>query len=93
MLSQGRNAPSMFLRDTQELFVELDAAGVVSGKGRLLQLLVPKETSLFQRMRIKDDAFLHFLSQLLQVDPAFRITAKEALSHPWLCEGKYPDGL
>jgi hypothetical protein len=93
MLSQGRNVPSMFLRDTQELFVELDAAGVVSGKGRLLQLLVPKETSLFQRMRIKDDAFLQFLSQLLQVDPAFRITAKEALSHPWLCEGKYPDGL
>ena len=93
MLSQGRNVPSMFLRDTQELFVELDAAGVVAGKGRLLQLLVPKETSLFQRMRIKDDEFLHFLSQLLQVDPAFRMTAKEALSHPWLSPGKYPDGL
>lgn len=93
MLNQGRNVPSMFLRDTQELFIELDSAGVVSGKGRLLQLLVPKETSLFQRMRINDDAFLHFLSQLLQVDPDFRITAKEALSHPWLCEGMYPDGL
>ena len=96
MIRTGRNVPNMFLQQHSgepELFIELDAAGVVSGKGRLLQLLVPKKTSLFQRMRVEDAEFLSFLVGLLQVDPALRMTAEQALSHPWLCPGRYTDGL
>ena len=95
MLTTGRNVPSLFLKDSQELYIELDGAGVVAGKGRLLQLLVPKKTCLFQRMRIEDDDFLDFLSRLLQIDPDLRMSAKDALEHTWLRGGvgKYDDGL
>ena len=91
MLAEGKNVSHFFLNNS--LFVELDTAGVVSGKGRLLQVLVPKRTSLFQRMRVEDQEFLEFLSSLLQIDPHLRITARDALAHSWLTAGKYPDGL
>ncbi|EER20472.1 protein kinase, putative [Perkinsus marinus ATCC 50983] len=60
---------------------------------RLLQILVPKETSLHQRMRTNDEAFLDFITQCLQLDPNLRPTAREALQHPWLTKSRYPDGL
>ena len=96
MLHSGRHVPNMFLQHSSgdpDLFIELDGAGVVSGKGRLLQLLVPKKTSLYQRMRIDDAEFLDFLTGLLQIDPALRMTAEEGLAHPWLAPGRYSDGL
>jgi serine/threonine protein kinase len=95
MLREGKNVDHFFTKTANDrsLFIELDAPGVVSGKGRLLQLLVPKRTSLFQRMRIEDLEFLDFLSNLLQIDPNQRITASHALMHPWLTPGKYTDGL
>ena len=93
MLQQGKNVPSMFIGEACDLFIELDAPGVVAGKGRLLQLLVPKKTSLYQRMRVDDEIFLDFLIKCLQVDPHFRLTASGALEHPWLQPGRYSDGL
>ena len=93
MMKEGRNVPQLFCGPNNDLYVELDAAGVIAGKGRLLQLLVPKRTSLYQRMRVEDKEFLDFLSRLLQIDPALRMTAREALGHPWLRPGRYSDGL
>ena len=91
MLHTGRNVDQFFL-ERHHLYVELDAAGVVRGKGRLVQLLVPKRTSLFQRMRVQDPEFLDFLAKLLQIDPDLRLEAESALAHPWL-KSKYSDGL
>ena len=94
MIQSGRNVDQFFInRESQQLFVEIDSHTVVPAKGRLVQLLVPKKTSLYQRMRIDDANFLDFLAQLLQIDPDLRISADQALQHPWIAQTKYSDGI
>lgn len=61
-------------------------------KGRKLRLLIPKKTSLEQRLAVDDAQFLDFLHQTLHIDPVRRMSASEALRHRWLTV-KYPDGL
>mmetsp|Transcript_12022 Transcript_12022/g.18305 ORF Transcript_12022/g.18305 Transcript_12022/m.18305 type:complete len:523 (-) Transcript_12022:150-1718(-) len=46
--------------------------------------LYPKETSLAHLLPEVDESFVHFLSELLQFDPAKRPSATKALRHPWL---------
>jgi serine/threonine protein kinase len=48
------------------------------------EFLRPKRTSLARRVPEADPGMLDFLQELLQVDPALRPTAAEALCHPWL---------
>ena len=94
MIETGRNVDQFFInRRDQELFIEIDSGPVVAAKGKLLQILVPKKTSLYQRMRIEDKPFLDFLSQLLQIDPEVRMSATDALRHPWIAACKYPDSF
>jgi len=56
-----------------------------------IQILVPKRSSLKHRLRTNDVYFLDFIRWLLEIDPAKRPTAREAMSHPFLTEAKYPD--
>jgi hypothetical protein len=44
-------------------------------------------------MRIEDENFLDFLAQLLQIDPDLRMSADEALKHPWITLANYSDGI
>lgn len=88
MLETGRNTDQLFL-NRKQLFIDISSGG---GQ-KLLQLLVPKKTNLFQRMRIDDKFFLDFLSQIFQIDPDLRISARDALQHPWITQAKYSDGL
>ena len=90
MLLAGQQTDQFFLPNGGDLFIELDQA---PDDNRLLQVLVPKRTSLFQRMRIEDPEFLDFLASLLQIDPDLRPSAGQALRHPWLTSCVYPDGL
>ncbi|GAB4815019.1 hypothetical protein N2152v2_002065 [Parachlorella kessleri] len=53
------------------------------------EYLRPKRTSLRRRTGISDELMLDFLLQLLQVDPARRPSAEEALRHPWLQQEYY----
>eukprot|EP00930_Biecheleria_cincta_P044909 TRINITY_DN30941_c0_g1_i1.p1 TRINITY_DN30941_c0_g1~~TRINITY_DN30941_c0_g1_i1.p1 ORF type:complete len:832 (+),score=141.63 TRINITY_DN30941_c0_g1_i1:80-2497(+) len=98
MLAAGRFVPQYFTQDGR-LYKENELSAPVTAPvpqvdpSRRLHLLLPKRSSLRQRMRTDDEAFLDFLRCLLQVDPAERLTATEALKHPWLSPGRYSDGL
>lgn len=62
-------------------------------RDRMYRILVPKTSSLEQRFRINDPKFVDFIRALLQIDPCQRPTPVEALKHPWLQPGLYPDGV
>merc|ERR1719188_1975763 len=91
LMTRGRYVPQYFTQDGQ-LYQEIESPSCPE-RGRRLHLLVPKKTSLRQRMRTDCEEFLDFLTQLLQLDPSLRPSAAEALEHPWLTKCEYPDGL
>jgi len=96
MVLTGRLVPQYFTQDGQ-LFQVMEPAqppeGILPELHRRIQLLLPKRSSLKQRLRTDDADFLDFASSLLQVDPTCRPTASEALQHRWLEPGRYADGL
>ncbi|CAE7367766.1 dyrk2 [Symbiodinium necroappetens] len=89
MMTSGKYVPQYFTQDGQ-LYQEIEGAPCPE-RGRRLHLLVPKKTSLRQRMRTNDELLLDFLEKLLQLDPAQRPTAAEAMEHPFLAPGRIPD--
>ncbi|CAK0876177.1 unnamed protein product [Prorocentrum cordatum] len=91
LMTRGRYVPQYFTQDGQ-LYQEIEGAPCAE-RGRRLHLLVPKRTSLRQRLRTDCAEFLDFVEQLLRLDPAGRPTAAEALAHPFLSAGRFPDGL
>jgi len=91
LMTRGKYVPQYFTQDGQ-LYQEIEGPACPN-RGRKLHLLVPKKTSLRQRMRTDCEEFLDFLTQLLQLEPSKRPTASEALRHPWLTRCKYSDGL
>ncbi|CAI5744737.1 unnamed protein product [Peronospora destructor] len=46
---------------------------------------------LEQAVDTKDAEFLDFLRALLEIDPTYRVSAKEALTHPWLQHGVFAE--
>jgi serine/threonine protein kinase len=84
MLTAGKFT-SKYFNSHGQLFREVEI--------RRFQEFLPKRTSLRQRMRSSDEEFLDFLSSLLVIDPVKRPTAADALKHPWLAPGRYPDGI
>ena len=76
MLSRGRYASRYYTADGK-LYERNKESGVV-------EFLKPKRTSLGKRVPQADAGMLDFISALLQVDPARRPSAIEAMQHPWL---------
>lgn len=91
MVARGRSMRDRFTSDGQLFEYVDDIPGNI--KGRRVRVVLPKKSSLKQRMRIDDELFLTFLSSLLSIDPCQRPTAQEALDHPWMRTGVYSDGL
>mmetsp|Transcript_126574 Transcript_126574/g.269975 ORF Transcript_126574/g.269975 Transcript_126574/m.269975 type:complete len:771 (-) Transcript_126574:151-2463(-) len=91
LMTRGKYVPQYFTQDGQ-LYQEIDGPACPE-RGRRLHLLVPKKTSLRQRMRTDSEEFLDFLGGMLQLDPTLRPTAAEALEHPFLTRCKYVDGF
>lgn len=59
------------------------------GKSKKVHILVPKKSSLKKRLRTSDDNFYNFVKGLLEIDPNLRMSATEALNHPWIKTVKY----
>jgi len=96
MMTTGRFVPQYFTQDGRlyrEIAVPPTEAATPLELQPRIQLLLPKRSSLRQRMRTDDDQFLDFLECLLRIDPDERPTAKDALQHPFLSPGRYSDGL
>ena len=53
-------------------------------KGKKVHILVPKRSSLIKRIRTDNEQFFNFLSGLLKIDPNDRMSAKDALNHPFI---------
>mmetsp|Transcript_23909 Transcript_23909/g.68401 ORF Transcript_23909/g.68401 Transcript_23909/m.68401 type:complete len:743 (-) Transcript_23909:223-2451(-) len=96
MLASGKQVSKYFTQDGR--LYQLAEPAAEAGAFPALQqrraiLLLPKRSSLRQRMRTEDERFIDFLSNLLKLDPAERLTAPQALRHPWLARGLYSDGI
>merc|ERR1711972_242580 len=91
MMTRGRYVPQYFTQDGQ-LYQEIEGPSCPE-RGRRLHILMPKKTSLRQRMRCDCEPFLDFLACLLRLDPVERLDADQALQHPFITECKFSDGL
>jgi dual specificity tyrosine-phosphorylation-regulated kinase 2/3/4 len=61
-------------------------------EGAKYSLLIPKQTTLKARLNnTDDDLFVDFLAGCLEIDPEKRLSATEALAHPWLTKAEYPE--
>jgi serine/threonine protein kinase len=58
-------------------------------KSKKMHILIPKRTSLKKRLKTNDENFFDFIKNLLEIDPNNRMSAQEALRHPWMTESKY----
>jgi serine/threonine protein kinase len=67
---------------------EAKGADISSGK---INILIAKKTTLKARLHTDDYFFIDFVSKLLDIDPDKRLSAKEALKHPFLTEAVYPE--
>jgi serine/threonine protein kinase len=77
LLSSGRHSHH-FYTCSRHLY-ERDAAS------NAICILQPTRSSISAQLPPgTDPLFIDFLEQLLQPDPAHRLTADQALSHPWL---------
>jgi len=76
MVLKGKYSPKFFTSDGR-IFEKNSQTGQI-------EFLRPKRTSLAKRVGDADAGLLNFITCLLQVDPARRPSAVEALQHPWL---------
>ncbi|KAL9351851.1 hypothetical protein Peur_054531 [Populus x canadensis] len=49
-----------------------------------IEYLIPEESLLEHHLQVSDVGFIDFMRNLLELNPLRRLTAKEALEHPWL---------
>ncbi|KAG0591859.1 hypothetical protein KC19_1G207200 [Ceratodon purpureus] len=71
-------------RDTHKFFTKNHTLYERNQDSDQLEYLVPKKTSLSHRLPMGDQGFVEFVTYLLNINPALRPTASEALKHPWL---------
>ncbi|KAK6786460.1 hypothetical protein RDI58_014985 [Solanum bulbocastanum] len=76
MLERGQETQKYFTKDYDLYHINEDTS--------LLEYIIPEETSLEHQLSVSDPLFLDFVRKLLEINPQKRLTAKEALDHPWL---------
>ena len=93
MMSQGKFVSKYFTADGL-LFKANNEPQGFGIQQRTFTVIVPKKTSLHQRLRTSDANFLDFVTQCLQLDHRLRPSASELLAHhPWMTQTIYPDSI
>ena len=90
MLNKGKHVGKYFTKDFL-IYKEYKKEGdeVLLEDEENVAILIPKKTNLKHRLKTEDTFFLDFLYKLLSIDPNKRMTAKQALQHPWFQVAKY----
>ncbi|XP_073143613.1 uncharacterized protein [Henckelia pumila] len=74
-------------RDTFKYFTKNHIVYERNQDTNKLEYLIPKKSSLRHRLPMGDQGFIDFVAHLLETNPKKRLSAMEALKHPWL---QYP---
>lgn len=97
MISQGQLVHKFFSKGMvihEEIFDEDPYGGHQGDPKRptgYFRAIVPKQSNLKARVKCNDEYFLDFLKGCLRIDPSQRLSAKEALRHPFITEAVYTD--
>ncbi|CAN1748540.1 Serine/threonine-protein kinase ppk15 [Linum perenne] len=76
MLENAQEADKYFTKERDLYFINEETEQI--------EYIIPEETSLESRVGTSDEAFLDFVRSLLEINPIRRLTASQALVHPWL---------
>ncbi|KAK1365028.1 LAMMER dual specificity kinase [Heracleum sosnowskyi] len=76
MLETGQETDKYFTKD-------YDLYHIIEETNQL-ECIILEESTLEHHLQINDARFGNFLRDLLEINPLKRLTAKEALQHPWL---------
>lgn len=92
MIEKGKHVSKYFTKE-MILFEEIceetgeDAEGKKKKKKTgFCRIFTPKMTNLKARLKSENKNFVDFISKCLKIDPSARISAREALSHPFITE-------
>jgi dual specificity tyrosine-phosphorylation-regulated kinase 2/3/4 len=75
MIDKSRKKDHYFDTDFSPFLIEDDDYGI---------LRIPENKRLRVAVPSGDRMFINFLSRCLELDPEERMSAKEALNHPWI---------
>ncbi|GAV64902.1 Pkinase domain-containing protein [Cephalotus follicularis] len=76
MLVMGQETDKYFTKEYDLYFINEETDQI--------EIIIPEESCLEHHLQVFDAEFIDFIRNLLQVDPLSRLTAREALEHPWL---------
>ncbi|CAI0443627.1 unnamed protein product [Linum tenue] len=76
MLENGQETDKYFTKERDLYYINEETDE--------MEYIIPEETTLEHQLGTSDEAFLDFLTSLLEINPLRRPTASEALQHPWL---------
>ncbi|XP_042025965.1 dual specificity tyrosine-phosphorylation-regulated kinase 2-like [Salvia splendens] len=79
MLRDGQETHKYFTREYDLYYIDEETNEV--------EYIIPEEMALEEHLQIPDDpVFVDFMKCLLEINPARRPSAREALKHPWLSQ-------
>ena len=78
MIDQSRKKEHYFDVDYSPYLIEDEILGI---------LRIPDSKSLEEAVCCEDQLFVDFIKKCLELDPENRMSASEAMQHPWIKEG------